>query len=89
MNTELEGAPTGRVCASLSFAKKAMCSKAGQPMARKIGVGCHGTNREVGDIRAISQGMSALSCAFLLEIHSWFRRGLVGSKSSPPHPWRR
>lgn len=51
MNTELEGAPTGRVCASLSFAKKAMCSKAGQPMARKIGVGCHGTNREVGDIR--------------------------------------
>lgn len=50
LNTALEGVPTGTVCASLSFAKKAMCSKASQPMARKMGVECCGTNREGGGV---------------------------------------
>ena len=36
--------------------------------------------------RAISQGMPALSCAFLLEIHSWFRRGLWIQRAVTPPP---
>lgn len=59
LNTALKGYPQGQ-CASLFFAKKAMCSKAGQPMARKMGVECCGTKRRVVvAYGALSQGMSA------------------------------
>ena len=86
LNTALKGYPQGQcVQAFLLPRRPCVARQANLWPGRWVWNAVVPTGRVVA-YGALSQGMSALSCAFLLEIHSWFRRGLWVQRAVPQLP---